>query len=425
MAGSRQADVAGCYPDAEAQWCSIDGPGPAGVMEADACWPWDTPGPVGVQDAQDRRVAEDDAPATCTYRVHIGQAGGVPAVFEYDRDGKRQRELTFKPKEDRDYYVAGDLVLTCTLTMKQLEQLFPELKGDEGGDESPLMLLAVGFLLGPPEEYKLGWRIEEISVAGDGLGYVTRRAILFLDENTAVELETVRRSSRSRLSTDWVFLSLAAGMEWIKVVGNFYAEAAMALVGGGVSAVARGSVRGMLVIGLRQAVKRGARKALIRKAWLTLKRDMVRHVLAATRDFIKTFLVEIKKGREIRELGQRAGVGDPTFKNTVLQQAYIKAAGAFTATLISETLGGSLSNALKASGYTEIQQEVTNRIVMAFAGNMPGVFVKAIAAAAAAAGDAPGKFDKHFSDAMLSELSAQFRGLLTGAFGSLGGAMVK
>ena len=142
--------------------------------------------------------------------MHIGQAGGVPAVFEYDRDGNRQRELTFKPNEDRDYYVAGDLVLTCTLTMKQLEQLFPELKGDDSGDESPLMLLAVGFLLGPPEEYKLGWRIEEISVAGDGLGYVTRRAILFLDENTAVELETVRRSSRSRLSTDWVFLSLAA-----------------------------------------------------------------------------------------------------------------------------------------------------------------------------------------------------------------------
>ena len=116
---------------------------------------------------RESRASKCTAPETIQYlRVYFGWAKGRPALFEYtpqthwfwgqlDKPYKRQRKLSFKTKKPREWYEVGDLILYEETEEWRLVERYPELAPPPNEKQSVLASLALGLLLGPPDELKL------------------------------------------------------------------------------------------------------------------------------------------------------------------------------------------------------------------------------------------------------------------------------
>ena len=330
----------------------------------------------------------------------------------------RRKNLTFKTKKPRSWYEVGDLILYTSMDERRLVRFFPELKPPQGEEESVLKALALGLLLGPPDEYQVAYKIARISPSEDGKGTIELVPTIVLDDKTFVELESRRTRSQLELSEWWTIHSVTAPLLAImRPLAIIYYEAALAVATGFVGSVARAGARRAALFTLRQAMRVSATRILARKIVVGLAKDSGKATVAAATSFSKTFAstyrIEAQKQR-IADRSKGAEVNRRAF-----DVALTKAAGAAVASFVSTLLDLPLSRMLKSSGYGEVEKELSKRIIKAFGTKVPATFVKAIADAWAAELQRPGAFDEAFGKAMQSELKARFKSLVEIDFKSI------
>ena len=379
----------------------------------------------------EHRPPSSTAPQTTNYfHVWFGWVDGRPVLFEYEPQTHwfwgaqihepymRKQELSFKPAKNRSWYEVGDLVLHWEMDERRLIRDYPELAPPPGEEDSVLTTLAMGFLLGPPDDYKVSYKITKITPSSDGDGKIELTPVLVLDDKTFIELDRQEVRTQLQLNGWWtISLSMGALLAVMKPVVKFYYEAAWALASGGASTAARSGGRQAILFTLRQARRRIATRILARKIVTGLAKDSTKATLAATQSFAKTFAKTYEDESKKQGFANQSG---KELDRHAFDVALTKAAGAFVATFITQLLNMQLEGGLKGSGYSEIEKELTKRIVQAFGTNIPSYFTKAIADAWAAEQQVPGTFADNLGKALIKELKGGFTSIVSIDFKNVG-----
>lgn len=365
------------------------------------------------------------APDTTRYlRVYFGWARGRPALYEYepqthwfwgqlDKPFKRKRKLSFKTKRKRDWYEVGDLVLYEETAEWRLVDRYPELAPPPGEKESAVASLAMGLLLGPPDDLKLAHKITKITPRAAGKGEIELTPILILDDKTFIELEKRAVRTQLELSGWWGANKIAESLlSVMRPVAKIFYECSMAMATGGVGAAGRGAARRAALFTLRRARRHVASRMVARKLVVYLAKDTGKATVAGTAAFCRDFATVYRA----RSRQQRTGkVERDPFRN-----ALIKGAGSFAASFISTLLGVKLDRVIKRADYGPVREAIANRIIQSFAGGIPEVFIKAISTAAAAETNKRGTFASTLESELLKELKAHFSSMVTADFKLIG-----
>ncbi len=382
------------------------------------------------------RFSEIRPPETTHYkRIWFGTANNsMPALFEFKPQSHwlwgvqihdpflRSHELSFKPGTRRDWYEVGDLVLYTSMPEWKLKENFPEL-AEEDEEDSLIGTLVLGFLLGPPEDYKIAYKITRILPFGDGTGKIELVPILVLDDKTFVELEKRMVRTAHEFNGWWIANSVAAPLiAFLNAAATVFYEVAMGAATGGFSSAARGGARGAALFTLKQARRYVATRVVARKIVVNLAKGSVKATIAATTEFLRVFAKTYKSESTKQTLAQRAG-GE--IDRHAYDVAIRKAAGASAAKFITSLLNISLDKMLKNAGYGKIQEEFSKRIIQAFGTNIPAIFTKSLANAWANESQRKGAFEETLAKELYNEVLASMKSIVGIDFKSVGEALSK
>ena len=385
------------------------------------------------------KVETPEAPKTTEWKhVWFGWANGKPALYEYepqyhwfwgiqyDKPFIRKLDLTFPPKDKtRTWYEEGDLILPESMTERKLFQAYPELAPPPGEEDSVLSDVLTGLILGPPDEYNIVHKIKKLTVGNNGEGTIELTSILVLDEKTFLELETSIVRNRSDFGF-WfgVARSLGPLIRLMKGYVTVLYEVMMAVGTGGVSSVGRGVGRKALLMTLKAARRRVATRILARKIMTSLAKNSTKATLAGLKAFATTFAKVYRKNTDQQKLAQQKAAGKDIDRKA-FDVALKEAAGAFVAAFVSALLGSSVDKIVKNSGYSEVQQEISKRIINAFGTNIPAVFINGIAKAWAAETQNPGTFEESLGKSLIDGLKSAFTSLVSVDFKKVGETLAK
>lgn len=363
--------------------------------------------------------------------MYVGQHQGKPVLYEYDNE--RKTKLSYPVDLNRSFYTEGDIICTSSMEPRNFKIFYPELFEPTEGHESILSQLAYGFLVGPPPDYNMGYKIVRITANPytKGDGSLELQPLWMIDDKTSIEVgKLVDKSSMSDVGLMFLLHSRASSMT---ALGKATASALASLLTGATSgartAATKIVTRKAATFTLREAMRRTAKRALIRRFWLWLKTDVAKNSANAIKAFVTTFVQELESRRELNELLQKAKT-DPAVRQRleqdIIKPSAVKAMGAFFNSLLTDVMGGAISKGVEAQVSSEIQAELLTRLFTMQSVGPFEVLLKSVTEAyAASLNDSTKSFGKLLSEQLTGQMLDQLKSLVAVDIEDLGAAAVK
>ncbi|KPK76875.1 MAG: hypothetical protein AMJ79_05125 [Phycisphaerae bacterium SM23_30] len=362
-------------------------------------------------------------------RVLIGRRGGKPVIFEYDGNGRPVDKLSCAPKAKRSYYQVKDTLFFGERDKKVAERLYPQLR--QFWDSKLMQFLTSDLVAGPSQSYKIGYVIVKIepsqSYPGDGMVHL--QAVLQVGKSVIV-LEEPRERPLRWLNDDFVWFSKhAAFMQmaaFSETVLQIVVEVTVSRGSGAIGRfLARKTAKQVEIYLVRKGRVYAVRKYLEKKFSQQVRKRLVKAGAAlgkATVAFAKEFASSYATSNSEKQLMEQLNQGKLTYH--VLYPAISRASGAFTTTLISETLGSGIDTVFEKSEIikTEAGKFISARITKLFTVDTINNLTMAISLAAA---DVQEGKAKSLSEALPQHLVAQLKQVFLNEVKASGGALAQ
>jgi hypothetical protein len=324
--------------------------------------------------------------------------GGQPGITEHDQHGRRRpnSEMTYPPRDGRNHYRVGDVILIGEYEQRWLEQLCPDLRRDRQQSAPSLLQLALGFLGEEPPKYTLAFRIAEIIPHGTyGEGDVRLIPELYFrgepnaQNQREVEMVELEPQWRTQAGLILAFVTDRQLMTELIVLGRWVMEAALMVASAGASGARQAGRRIARRLILRVAMRAARRRILVRILRF-IKRRAVRAAASASQSFIEAFVEEISNTQQENALRRAADARE--LDEDDLRPALMAGLTAFAQTLVTEAFGEWLRESIRDSaqatfeedqiigneGRAELVTFITNQIAQTFTTRVANALLQAV-----------------------------------------------
>ncbi|RIK87887.1 MAG: hypothetical protein DCC67_01300 [Planctomycetota bacterium] len=274
--------------------------------------------------------------------LKIYERHGRPMMNEYkdEKYNPAVDKLTYPNGKGRSFYIEGDLILTGTITLDELQRCYPDVWNAMNGEPAamdPLLELALLFVGVEQAQYPTAWVIQKIIPTQPGDGALWMQKVLLMDQSPPIPLgHPVRWSLYGRTGFDdlgfiWRMRTMASDLKPFTEAAQFIAET--------------GASFGTASIGkaIFKKIKRKLVRALVRRGLVRLLRLLAKALVgvvpeatqAAVLAFIKEAAKEVRAIRAEDRLRAFTGQAEPV--NRAIAKGATAAAAALVASLVDAT----------------------------------------------------------------------------------------
>jgi len=367
-----------------------------------------------------------DAPAEWKYSLYIGQKDKKPAIYEYSYSHKRMTKTSIPLPKGRSHFEVGDFISISSVQYNMARIQYSELRIPDPNIDSLWGIFYYVFVVSPPTTIHIGLKLLEIKpdLKNPGMGRVRLQPMFLLDAENHIKIGKVRTwNSVAQASRRFDSASNASG---VTIIGAAYADGISNVFGGASKKIVNTVTRKTVAKTLKASLKRTGKKVLIRRIWMTLKKNPAQYTINAVSAFVNALIKEIKTARQLEEQLKKLSSNKATkthLGRDIAKPALAKASSAMVLSIITDIIGNQISQGLNEVVKSELEKVILTRLFEATSIGGIELIVNSIADAYAASTNSKKTFEKLLAEELKKKMTDLFKKMLRIDLDKLGATM--